>query len=286
MKVVFAITWFVVTMSQCVCGDVVQTDANAPHDLKINHMIVEVQDLLNLKVPLYQVLLRDLSRIVECRCVSQPLNTISQELEHQGCRIIYVWENEDIIRTHYLVRTNALLTPSGYSMDLQIILLSDKLKGGKESGQVFSAKAALIRNINLPFSDFVAQSQFSKGSVLDRMLQFQEVRDAGAKWPFVRQIYVFYGFLFNQSIDYSPSGFTVTMEFCADTNKDIGRQRFVYAFDSGLDPYKTQDGLPFKGAFTSKDVLGDVMKLENSEEWFGDVHNIEENKAKYLRGHH
>jgi hypothetical protein len=265
-------------------GGVVQT-AKPSLEKVTGQLAKDVQELLQRNISSFHVLLRDLSLTVGPRCVGRPWTTVAKELDNQGFRVTDTWENGSAINCHYLIKTNAFVTPAGYPMDLYLMLQAENLDFAtptQHAGRVISAAATLVANVRLPFAALAAQARFPKGSVMDRALAIQEVKEVGASWPLVRRVYASYDFLFDRWAEHSPSGFRVTVEFETDP-EDIGVKTLTYIFVSGLDPPKSKTGGPVVATFMPKDSLGDATQTGNNESWRGDDKTIEEAKAKYLR---
>ena len=242
--------------------------------------------LLNRHVASYHVLLRELSLVVEPRCLGRPWSTVEKELKGQGLHVVDWWENGAAINCHYIVASNAFTTPAGYPMDLYLMVQAENIgyaTATQQVGRVFIAIAALVSDVHQLYSNLVSQARFPKGSVIEKVLDHREVRKDGRIWPMVKRVYASYGYLFDRWSEYSPSGFRVEIEYELGRANDFGVKSGGYMVPSGLDPLKSETGQPESLKCTSNDSLGEITQTGSLESWRGDDDAIVKLKAKYLK---
>ncbi len=252
--------------SRWVIGSEVKVETHPAPAVAVCDVVHGLQETLRSTNTSYQVLLREMSHVVEPQCVGKPWKNVSNELMRQGLRIIDQWENGDVINCHYLIKTNAFRTASKYSFDLYLMLTAGKLDREiptKKPGCIVGAQAVFVSNVHLPFSELVAQSRFPKGTVLDRVLTLPEIVNNGAKWPLVRRIYLSYGSLSVDRHQYEESGFIVVVEFESAALNNLRSKNIKVAVKSGLDPFQLKNVPHHDQSFTPTDSLEEIKVLSS-----------------------
>lgn len=248
------------------CGAGIKPTSNSAQKEK-HRLVGDIYKVLNQHTGSYHVILRELSSIVKTQFVNQSWGNVSRTLARQGFQVVDKWENGDVLHCNYLIVSNAYIAPSRCSLDLHLQLMSVKERDvvPESPSRVIRARACLVENVHEPLTNLVARVPFPAGSVLDKVLTMEEVRDAGRIWPLVKRICVSYDSIPNRWVKYNPSGFWVSIEFEANTLPGIKEAVIDYAVVSGLDPLQTAEGMRSDGAFVSRDTLGDVTFLGSRE---------------------
>ena len=280
------VIWLCIGSVKIFADDSIQIQSMQTSPDRANRLLPNVHDLLDRHDSSYHILLRALSQAIEPVFVGRPFSVVAEDLKKQGFRLVRSWENGAAINSHYLMATNYFVAPTGYSMDLYLILHAESLNYASPSyrtGLVFNADASLVMTVAMPFSNLVEQARFPKGTVVDRVLTMPDVKDAGSQWPLVKNICVSYGYLNDRWAKFSPFGFTVKIEFVTDPD-DVGIKTLTYTLASGLDPRKSVNGGSVDENIFPNDSLGEAIQIGASESWRGDDESIERAKGKYLKG--
>src|SRR5262249_23607734 len=123
-----------------------------------------------------------------------------------------------------------------------------------------------------------------RGSILEAVLTSKKVQETGETRPFLKRVYVYYGYIFSHYTPHNPSGFHVNVEFTASLKEQIAGKWLYFTVNSGLDPWRTVEGKARpSGDFKPQNVLGDVRNRGGNEWWYGDQEVVEANKRRYLK---
>jgi len=239
--------------------------------------VCEVGRLLKQRTISTHHLLRDLHLLAKRRYVGRIWATVYEELSELGSRKVPTWETEPLIGCDYTIATNVCLNSSAYPVDLCLSIRADG-DAVNSTGRVFEANVTLVSNVRAPLSSLFAQGRYPKDSVISKVLTLPEIKAAGEAWPLVKRVCVFYGYLNNRWNKYNPFGFTVVVEFVTDAT-EIGFKRITYTVVSNLDPFKTNEGIPYARSYRSEDILGDVELIGDLESWRGEDNEIEATKS-------
>jgi hypothetical protein len=234
----------------------------------------------------YHSFLRDASLLMNPRFVGQPWDTAMSVLEKHQFPVVKSWENGAAIHRYFLLKKDAFQFSNGQSLDLYLLASAwntDPPKEPVRPGKLFAAHAALVAAVEVPYREMIAQERFPPGSVLDVVLRSDKVAGDGARWPLVKEVYVYYQYLFDRWVDYSPSGFEVRVEFAASLEKEIAGKTLSFKVPSGFDPLRSfDDKVEPSIGFTPQDTLGKISEAGGDEWWQGEPGEIEVNQRKYL----
>ena len=243
-----------------------------PEDASPTTLDAALAKVCDLESESYHIFLREASQLVPPFCVDQSWSTITGVIDKQEFPVIEAWENGDAIHRYYLAKKHAYSFPNGNALDLYLLLSANNLDRPKQPvrrARVYVADVALVAELNAPYADIVAQDGYSKGSILDVMLNSPTVKAEGSRWPILSRIYVHYGIIADRWVEYEASGFQVTVEFTASLNEKIGGKRAYFYIPSGLDPLRSWDGEELMEGFTPADTLGEIQEGGSNEWWSG-----------------
>lgn len=238
-----------------------------------------IQKVLKLKADSYHVYLREASLIVPPILKGQSWADAKKVMGKHGFAIVK--QRHLGQEVHYLAKKDAVILPSGHSLDLQLHLTA---LNNDRPGQVDAADAVLVSEIAAPLSLVLSDQWYPEGSVLDAIVTSESVRKDGAVWPVLSRISLHYGIMSNRWLEYNRKGFNVTVEFLASNNENIAGKRTYFYVESGLDPLQSWDGKKkLLDGFTSQDTIELIREGGGNEWWHGEPETIRANKRKYLK---
>jgi hypothetical protein len=246
-----------------------------------------IEKVLKLKTDSYHVFLREASLLAPPLLKGQDWSDIQKLMAKHGFTVVKAWENGDAIHSHHLAKRNAVVFPSGYSLDLQFQLSARNLDRGRfpaKPGKLYAADVVLVSKIAAPYAKVVQDRGYPKGSILDALLTSEKLKEEGGIWPILNSISVHYGYIFDRWAEHSPSGFHIAIEFVASTKEEIGGNQMYFYAASGLDPLQSSDGNEkVLDAFKAQDTIEGIRQGGSGEWWQGEPKTIEANKRKYLK---
>lgn len=223
----------------------------------------------------YHRFLRSSSLVVPPVCVGKTWAAVTGFLDKTHS--MEAWENGSAIHNYYQLQENAIELSDRHSLDLWLLL------SASPSRKIYAGDVALVSILNTNYSGVIDGAPYPVGSVLDRVLRADDVKEVGKSWPYLKRILVHYGHLQDRWMEYNPSGFHVTVEFCASLTDEIAGKRMYFYVPSGLDPLQSYSGeiMP-NSEFTESDTLGDITSGGGNEWWHGEPDIVDINKKKYL----
>jgi hypothetical protein len=236
----------------------------------------------------YHLELRDASLKYPPLYVDRDWATVTQELDEKKLAVVESWDNGSAIHRYYLLEEGAFHLANGQAFDLVLQVSASNTEEGRlpvKPAKVYSANAALVANVNMPYRHLLKEEWIQSGTVLDVVLRSDEVKQKGERWPWVRRVSVYYGYIFDRWMETSPSGFFVTVEFAASLAQEVGGMKLYFNVPSGLDPWRSSDAKRVDdSSFVAKDTLGELQHGGANEWWQGEPDVIRENQIKFL-GH-
>lgn len=178
--------------------------------------------VLTLKGDSYHVFLREASLVVPPTLKGRSWSQVQKLMKKHAFVAVEGWDNGDYIHSYHLLRGKFVTFASGHSLDLYLLL-----SGRSRRRTVSSADVALVASINAPYPEVVVGRRYPEGSVLDAILRYETVKEAGDEWPLLKNVYVHYGYVFDRWRKHNPSGFHVTVEFTASIIEEIGGKEDV-----------------------------------------------------------
>ena len=244
------------------------------------------RDVRKIERKSFRHFLREASILVPPKCEGRPWSTVTAAMDGHQFPVVASWKNGDATHRYYQVERDAFKFPNGRSLDLCVLLSANNSKAPEtenDPGNVYSADAALVADINSPYADVVLQKWYPQGTVLDLVLGTDEVQDVGLEWPLLKRISVSYGPLPDRWMEYYPSGYDVIVEFTATVDEKVAGKKMYFRIPSGLDPRKNRQGMPAPDErFVAEDTLGPVAGHGSGEWWAGTPEVVAANKKKYL----
>lgn len=274
----------IVLLLGCSKQQMKQTQSTSENETAPAKPATSVDSLDDTLAKLYQIptdsyhrFLRSASLLVPRVCVGKDWTKVTRFLDMNESPSMEAWENGSTIHNYYLLRRNAIEFSDNHSLDLWLLL------SASPSRKIYAGDVALVSNLNAKYSDVIESAPYPRDSVLDRVLRANDVKEVGKSWPILKRVLVQYGHLQNRWMEYNPSGFHVTVEFCASLTDEIAGKRMYFYVPSGLDPLKSFSGeiMP-NSEFTESDTLGGVESGGGNEWWHGEPDVVDANKKKYL----
>jgi len=235
----------------------------------------------------YQRLLWRASKIARKACVGRAWPAVERALERQDLMLCGRWEQIQFRLDSYLylVEGKAYRTSGGCDLDLlldiDVLITGSKTEAART--EVTVARAVLRAQPNAPYERVVREAAFPQGSVLQRALECEEVREAALRYPFVQEIEVAYDRIADHNRATVPSGFWGSIEFADATQDPSAGTRLSFTAESGLDPVESWDGRAVPEAFTSQDIVRDI-EFGGANSWskstdHGSVERAERDRA-------
>ena len=112
-----------------------------------------IEKVLKLKTDSYHVFLREASLLAPPLLKGQDWSDIQKLMAKHGFTVVKAWENGDAVHSHHLAKRNAVVFPSGYSLDLQFQLSARNLDRGRfpaMAGKLYAADVVLVSRIAAP----------------------------------------------------------------------------------------------------------------------------------------
>jgi hypothetical protein len=131
--------------------------------------------------------------------------------------------------------------------------------------QVEQGRVNLSAEINMAYEEVAKQRGQPQGSILEFILNSEELKRQGAIWPVMKRINVRYTpVVFYANSRSSHAGFEAEVEFIASEEKEVGGMTFALDIESQLDP-----PFPAVDDFKPADKYGRVIANVRTEWWAG-----------------
>lgn len=170
------------------------------------------------------------------------------------------WQNGSAILRRYKLRNSVFKFANGKTADAYLFFRAfNKEEAGFPfvATNVDSVEIGLLVHVGLTYQQTIDQKIFADGTALRRSLELDEVKEAGASWPWLDCIFIHYGKDYDRWQEFNPSGFYFETTFVASRKKDLGDNQIDGFIASGLDPVRNWKGEPAPGDFIPEDTLDD-----------------------------
>lgn len=237
------------------------------------------------KVSIHQWL-RDAYRLLGKNFEGVPFEEAVKVAEDLKLPLIEGWENGTAIHRRFKLADSVFELGDGRTADAYLFFSSRNQTDAQipfVATDIYNASIGLTVDVGMPYEAVLERGVFPPKSALRRALDLEEVATSGESWPHLKRLTISYGILFNRWLEEHPSGFDIEVEFAASLKKEIGYKLISCTVTSGLDPLRDLDGNPTEENHRPIDSLGDLRSYGGGEGWHGEDHEIEANKAAYLR---
>ncbi len=200
-----------------------------------------------------------------------PFVEAEAEAKAKGWELVDGWQNGTAILRRYRI-TETTFWFGDVPADAYLFYSSRNRKEGScpfIATDVCSIEVGLNFNFGRPYQDVLAEAAPSKPTVIEHVLNLDEVRRQGLRWPFLRRMRVHYGlrFQFSSDQDHHPSGFFVETEFTANLDRPVGYCHVEAFVESKLDPWRDLAGNALETGYIPQDELSETRARIGTEGW-------------------
>lgn len=200
-----------------------------------------------------------------------PFVEAEAEAKAEGWEIIDGWQNGSAILRRYRITETAFCL-GDVAADAYLFYSSRNRKAGSSPfipTDVCSIEVGLNFNFGRPYRDVLAKATPSKSTVIEHVLDLDEVRSQGLRWPLLMRMRVHYGLRFRCSSDeqHHPSGFFVETEFVATLDRPVGYCLVEAFVESRVDPWRNLTGKALETGYLPQDELCEARAWIGTEGW-------------------
>ncbi len=215
--------------------------------------------------------LRDSSRLAADGFRPIPFVEAEAESAAQGWELLDGWQNGTAVLRRYRI-TQTFFRFCDVAAVAYVFYSSRNRKDGSSPfipTSVCSIEFGLIFDFGRPYSEILAQAVLFEPTVIEHVLNLDELRREGLRWPYLRRLRVHHGFRFQISSDeeHHPSGFFVETEFAATLDRPVGYCHVETFVESKLDPWRDPAGNAIEAEYVSQDEFGESRSHIGTEGW-------------------